>query len=83
MRAGKEYAIKQAKSQTDYTDRNENIIPFYHEGGKTATAGIFTKRIGNTVYRVGVHYSSTSKETMGDKITRLVKNDISEVANNQ
>jgi len=34
-----------------------------------------TRRIGNTTYRVAVHLSKTSKETMGDKITRMIKNE--------
>jgi hypothetical protein len=38
-------------------------------------AGTFTKRIGSTTYRVRVHFSETSKETMNDKIMRLIKND--------
>jgi len=35
----------------------------------------FTKRIGSTNYRVTVRFSSTSRETMNDKILRLIKND--------
>jgi len=38
-------------------------------------AGAFTKRIGYTTYRVGVHFSGTSTETAQDKILRLVKNE--------
>ena len=75
MNAGKEQTIQQAKSNTDYIGRNKFTNQFYHEGGKTATAGVFTRRIGSTVYRVGVHYSRTSKETMRDKIMRLVKSE--------
>lgn len=40
----------------------------------------FTKRIGSTNYRVSVHFSKTSRETMNDKILRLIKNDTSEKA---
>ena len=32
----------------------------------------FTKRIGSTTYKVSVHFSKTSKETMNDKILRLI-----------
>lgn len=32
-----------------------------------------TRRIGGTTYRVNVHFSSTSQETVNDKILRLVK----------
>ncbi len=35
----------------------------------------FTKRIGSTTYNVSVHFSKTSKETMNDKIIRLIRND--------
>ncbi|MGI6670690.1 MAG: transposon-encoded TnpW family protein [Christensenellales bacterium] len=36
------------------------------------------KRIGSTVYKVTIHYSKTSKETMGNKILRLIENDASQ-----
>ena len=35
----------------------------------------FVKRIGSTNYRVNVHFSSTSRETMSDKVMRLIRND--------
>ncbi len=38
-------------------------------------SGAFTKRIGYTVYRVGVHFSDTSTETAKDKILRLIVNE--------
>lgn len=40
---------------------------------KAKEAGTFTKRIGSTVYRVGVHFSDTNIETAKDKIARLVR----------
>lgn len=39
----------------------------------TREAGAFTKRVGSTVYRVGIHYSGSSNETAKDKIVRLVR----------
>ena len=33
------------------------------------------KRIGGTTYQVSVHFSKTSKETISDKITRLIQNE--------
>ena len=36
---------------------------------------IFTKRIGSTTYRVRVHFSRISRETIDDKILRLIKNE--------
>ena len=41
----------------------------------TRKAGVFTKRIGQTTYRVGVHFSGTSRETMDEKIIRLIRNE--------
>ena len=33
------------------------------------------KRIGSTTYMVSVHFNPTSKETMNDKILRLIRNE--------
>ena len=41
----------------------------------TREAGAFTKRIGFTTYRVGVHFNPASRETMDEKIIRLIKNE--------
>jgi len=35
----------------------------------------FTKRHGSTTYHVAVHFNPDSKETAGDKIVRLIRND--------
>ena len=35
------------------------------------------KKIGKTTYKVRVHFSTTSTETMSDKIKRLIKRDMS------
>ena len=32
-----------------------------------------TKRIGSTTYKVSVHFSRTSRETMSDKLVRLIE----------
>ena len=34
------------------------------------------KKHGNTTYEVYVHFSKTSKETMTDKVMRLIRNEI-------
>ena len=34
------------------------------------------KAIGKTTYKVFVHFSETSKETMEDKIKRLLRNEV-------
>ena len=38
------------------------------------------KRIGSTTYMVSVHFSETSKETMEDKILRLIEREVDEIA---
>jgi len=40
----------------------------------------FEKRIGSTTYRVSVHFSQTSTETIEDKILRLLKSEVRESA---
>ena len=37
------------------------------------------KKIGKTTYKVHVHFSSTSTETMSDKIKRVLKNEIQQM----
>ena len=34
-----------------------------------------TKRIGSTVYEVNVYFNQDAKETMNDKIMRLIRNE--------
>ena len=34
-----------------------------------------TKRIGSTTYKVSVHFSRTSRETMDDKLIHLIERD--------
>jgi len=36
-----------------------------------------TQKYGNTTYEVYVHFSQTSKETLTDKVIRLIRNDSS------
>ena len=37
----------------------------------------YTKRIHTTNYIVGVHFATTSGESVSDKVLRLIKNDVS------
>ena len=43
-------------------------------------APALVRKIGKTTYMVGIHFSQTSKETMDDKVLRLIKNDIRNAA---
>ncbi len=37
------------------------------------------KKIEKTTYRVTIHFSTTSRETMSDKINRMLRNEISQM----
>lgn len=39
-------------------------------------------KIGNTTYDVSFHYSRQSRESMNDKIIRLIENDMQGMKNN-
>ncbi|MGL5254241.1 MAG: transposon-encoded TnpW family protein [Brevinema sp.] len=51
-----------------------NVIK--NEVANTTPEATFTHKIGKTTYVVGVHFSKTSKETINDKIERLILNDL-------
>ena len=42
-------------------------------------APALVKKIGKTTYKVRVHFSKTSTETMSDKIKRMLKNEIQQM----
>ena len=42
-------------------------------------APALVKKIGKTTYKVRVHFSDTSNETMKDKIMRMLKNEMSQM----
>jgi len=44
---------------------------------------MFTQKIDGTTYIVGVHFSKTSKETIEDKIKRLILHDCEKKMNNE
>ena len=51
---------------------------FRHSNQATATPAL-VKKIGRTTYIVRVHFSKTSRETMSDKIKRMLKNEIQQM----
>ena len=56
--------------------------PAYAQATQPQTGvGTIRKKIGNTIYRVSVHFSDTSKERIEDKILRMVSNDASLLSN--
>lgn len=59
-------------------------IPINAEAGNTASLPAqegnpaLIKKIGKTTYRVKIHFSTTSRETMSDKIKRMLRNEINQ-----
>lgn len=45
-------------------------------------ASALVKKIGKTTYKVRVHFSDTSTETMSDKIKRMLQNEIRNIHTN-
>ena len=43
---------------------------------QTTPAGLFSMKIENTTYVVGVHFSKTAKDTLEDKMKRLMLDDV-------
>jgi len=43
---------------------------------ENAPAPVLTKKIGNTLYKIQIHFSETSKENFNDKLLRLIKNEL-------
>jgi len=37
---------------------------------------VLRRRIGSTTYRVGIYFNPNAKETLKDKVCRLLKNDL-------
>lgn len=48
-------------------------------GAGQKDAPVLVKKIGKTTYVVRGHFSETSKETMSDKIKRMLKNEIDQM----
>lgn len=48
-------------------------------GTEHKDAPALVKKIGKTTYVVRVHFSETSKETMSDKIKRMLKNEVEQM----
>ena len=56
------------------TTNTINEVRSYEQGQPS-----MTPRLGNTTYDVFIHFSQTSKETLTDKVMRLIRNDINAI----
>ena len=52
----------------------DSVIPLPTQRDERPT---LVKKIGKTIYRVTIHFSTTGRETMSDKIKRMLRNEIS------
>jgi len=41
---------------------------------------VLRRRIGSTTYRVGIRFNPNARETLNDKVRRLLKNDLQSAA---
>ena len=57
----------------------ENRTPETTQALPSEAALALVKKIGRTTYKVRVHFSNTSTETMSDKIKRMLKNEIQQM----
>jgi len=53
--------------------KQPNTTPKDHSSAERAQ---FSKRIGSTIYVISVHFSDKSKETIEDKILRLIESEV-------
>ena len=69
MMIQKQITYKQGNSllQDQYTLKSQN--------GQVKPV-IMRKRIGSTTYQVNVHFSETSRETMNDKVSRMIHREV-------
>lgn len=71
-----------APEVSDSTSREGNAFPLpVTEGGNAPPAPdapppSMVQRIGNTIFEVSFHFSTTSSETMSDKINRLIRREL-------
>ncbi len=68
-----------APEVSDSTSREGNAFPLpVTEGGNAPPAPppSMVRRIGNTIFEVSFHFSTTSSETMSDKINRLIRREL-------
>ena len=67
---------------SDNTSRGGKTIPLpMTEGGNAPPAPdvpppSMVQKIGNTIFEVSFHFSTTSRETMSDKINRLIRREL-------
>lgn len=58
---------------------NENMTSNAAQSKALEEVPVLIRKIGKTTYKVRIHFSNTSTETMSDKIKRMLKNEIQQM----
>lgn len=58
---------------------HENTTPIATPVIQPNDAPAMVRKIGKTTYKVRVHFSDTSRETMSDKIKRMLKSEVEKI----
>ena len=74
-RRGQNLRYVRKKNQIIIKEGADGVNPKNQKEITTQEPYRFTKRIGSTNYKIAVHLSKSSRETMDDKIIRLIKNE--------
>jgi len=72
---GIDYLNKTPSAKITLTQSATNTVANSETTTQPDTPVTMLKRIGSTTYQISVYPSKTSKETMSDKITRMIKNE--------
>jgi len=72
---GIDYLNKPPSAKTTLAQSPTNTAANSEITTQSDTPVTMLKRIGSTTYQILVYPSKTSKETMSDKITRMIKNE--------
>jgi hypothetical protein len=74
-------ATAETISLTTFNTGKEDDFMNNEKTNLTATEAVqpdLVKRIGKTTYKVKIHFNPDSRETMSDKIIRLLRNEVSQ-----
>jgi len=74
------YTISTQKSISKGAKTMQNVLTSVENTRKSAEAADFKKRIGSTTYVVSIHFSRTSRETIEDKILKLMESEARKTA---
>ena len=65
---------KNGGNHTSYVKETDTFFTSTNNKNAVPAAGTLVRRIGNTTYKVRVFFNEASKETMTDKIVRMIRN---------